>query len=275
MSYQIVKIFNNNVILAKQNKQEMILVSRGIGFGKKKGELIDVDSKTIEKVFHQRDEDGSSKYLKMIPQYKKEVIGVSEEIISEGKKILGPLSPNIHMALVDHITFALDRIHMGLPIENPFTQEIILLYHKEYEVAELAATLLKERLGIDIGDDEKGFIALHLHSAHMNKTIRETMKDTRLFKACLDIVLEETGEKHENNSYMYQGFIPSLKAILNLSRQKKTIKNPLRKEIKNKIKTSYSIAKKIGALVEKETNVTLSEDMMAYIAMDIEKICQF
>ena len=275
MSYQVIKVFNNNVILAKQNKLEMILVSRGIGFGKKGGDSISVDSKTIEKVFHQRDKEGSSSYLDMIPQYREEIIGVSEEIISEAKKILGPLSPNIHMALVDHITFALDRINMGLPIENPFTQEITLLYHQEYEVAELAATLLKEQLGIDIGDDEKGFIALHLHSAHMNKTIRETMKDTRLFKACIDIIIQEVDGTCGNKDYIYQAFVPSIKAILNLSRQQKIIKNPLTQEIKHKIKESYWVAKKIGALVEKENAVALSEEMMAYIAIDIEKIRQF
>lgn len=276
MSYKVVKVFNNNVILAKKNKEEMILVGRGIGFKKKSGDIFSVDSNTIEKVFHQKDEGGSSSYLDMISQYKSEVIGVTEEIISEAKKILGPLTPNIHMVLVDHITFALDRINMGLPIENPFTEEIILLYSKEYEVAELASNLLKERLGTDIGDDEKGFIALHLHSAHTNKTIRETMKDTRLVKACVDIIEQQVSEiTYNNKDYIYQGFIPNIKLILNLARHQENIKNPLTKEIKSKIKESYNIAKKISNLVEKEDSIILSEEMIAYISMDIEKIRQF
>lgn len=275
MNYEIVKTFNNNVILAKQEKQEMILVGKGIGFGKKSGDHIRANPNTLEKVFHELQSDDSVKYLDMIPKYKKEIIGVSEEIIAKAERILGSLSPNIHVALIDHITFAIDRINMALPIENPFIEEIILLYQEEYEVAELAASLLEDRLGIDIGDDEKGFIALHLHSARNNKTIRETMKNTRLFKVCTDLIIEEIDSKHHNKSHAYQSFVPSLKTILSLCKRQKTIKNPLKEDVKLKLAKSYAIAKKISMLIQEEKNLTLSEDMIAYIAIDIEQIRQY
>lgn len=275
MNYEVKKVFNNNVVLAIQNKREVILISRGIGFGQKDGNPIEVDSETIEKVFHEGDKEDFFSYLEMIPKYNKEVVGVSEEIISEGKKTLGSLSSNIHIALVEHITYALDRIHVGLPIENPFTEEIMLFYQREYEVAELAARLIKERLGIDIGDGETGFIALHLYSAYNNKTIRETMKDTRLFKSCIDMIDKEIKGRIDNRDYVYKGFISDMKLILSTCRKEKTIENPLIKEIQYKMQESYCIAKKIGTLVEKEKVITLPEGMMAYIAVDIEKIRQF
>ncbi|MEG0904827.1 MAG: CAT RNA binding domain-containing protein [Clostridium sp.] len=34
MGYEILKIYNNNVVLAKQENQTVILISKGIGFGK-------------------------------------------------------------------------------------------------------------------------------------------------------------------------------------------------------------------------------------------------
>lgn len=275
MNYEIVKTFNNNVILARQEQQEMILVGKGIGFGKKTGDDIAANPETIEKIFHELQSGDSLNYLDMIPKYKKEIIGVSEEIIARAETILGLLSPNIHVALIDHITFAIDRINMALPIENPFTEEIILLYEEEYEVAQLAATLLEERLGVDIGDDEKGFIALHLHSARNNKTIRETMKNTRLFKACTDLIVAEIGDQYPNKGHAYQSFIPNLKTTLSLCRRKKTIKNPLTREVKMKLRKSYTIASKIAELIEEEKGLTLSDDMIAYIAIDIERIRQY
>ena len=275
MKYKVVKVFNNNVVLARQNQQEMILVSKGIGFNKKKGDNITVDSKTIEKVFHELSGKGSSNYFEMIPNYNKEVVGVSEEIIAKAETMLGSLSPNIHGALVDHITFALDRINMGLPIENPFVMEITLLYQEEYDVAELAAVLIKQRLGLDIGDDEKGFIALHLHSARNNKTIRETMKNTRLFKSCVELIIKKTNKNTGEKTDVYQNFIPSIQSILNHCKKQKTMYNPLVKEIKDKVYESYMIAKEIGELVRKEKDIILSDEMIAYIAIDIEKIRQF
>ena len=47
---KIEKIINNNIISAKDEKnQEVILMGRGIGFGRKKGESIDLSR--IEKIF--------------------------------------------------------------------------------------------------------------------------------------------------------------------------------------------------------------------------------
>lgn len=275
MDYKIIKIFNNNVILAKQESQETILVGKGIGFGKKKGDYIKANPNIIEKIFHELESGDSLNYLDIIPQYKKEIVGVSEEIIAKAETILGSLSPKIHVALIDHITFAIDRINMGLPIENPFTEEITLLYQEEYDVAELAATLLEERLGVDIGDDEKGFIALHLHSARNNKTIRETLKNTRLFKACTDLIIEEIDNKRHNKSRAYQSFVPSLKTMLSLCKRQKIIKNLLKEDVKSKLPKSYAIAKKISMLIQEQKGLTLSEDMVTYIAIDIERIRQY
>jgi len=50
VEYQIIKVLNNNVILAfeKENHQEMILVSKGIGFGKKENNVIQLtDEKRV------------------------------------------------------------------------------------------------------------------------------------------------------------------------------------------------------------------------------------
>ena len=227
VKYKILKAFNNNVVLALQNNQEIIVVSKGIGFGKKAGDIIQVDPQAIEKVFHELNLKDALKYLEKLPEYNEEVIGVSEEIIARAETLLGPLSPSIHIALVDHIIFALDRIYMGLPIENPFIDEITLLYQEEYDVAELAASLIKERLGVDIGNDEKGFIALHLHSACNNTTIRETMRDTRIVKSIIELIIEETGKTLRNKKDAYQNFISSIKEILNYSRKHKAMYNPL------------------------------------------------
>lgn len=275
MNYEVIKTFNNNVILARQSKQEMILVGKGIGFGKKNGDNIVAEPGKLEKVFHELQSSSSLNYLDMIPKYNKEIIGVSEEIIAKAETMLGSLSPNIHVALVDHITFAVDRMNMSLPIENPFTEEITLLYQEEYEVAELAATLLEDRINVNIGDGEKGFIALHLHSARTNKTIRETMGDTRLFKSCTDLIVEEMNGEHDNKRHVYRSFIPSLKTTLSLCRTQKDVNNPLKKEIKLKLHESYTIAQKIAKLIKEEKSLVLSDDMVAYMTIDIERIRQF
>lgn len=51
--YQIIKIFNNNVVLALdiENQQEAVFYSKGIGFGKKENQVISIDKETVDKSF--------------------------------------------------------------------------------------------------------------------------------------------------------------------------------------------------------------------------------
>jgi len=52
--YIVNKVLNNNVILAfdKIKKDEVVLVEKGIGFGKKKGQVIDLSKTGIKKYFY-------------------------------------------------------------------------------------------------------------------------------------------------------------------------------------------------------------------------------
>ena len=120
--------------------------------------------KDIEKSFLSFDEN-KNKYDQLVKEVNRKVIGVSEEIIAIAEMEFGMLNSNIHVALADHIGFAIDRIKMGLDISNPFIYEIQALYPNEYQVARKAQELIKDRLGIVISESEIGFIALHIHSA--------------------------------------------------------------------------------------------------------------
>lgn len=40
--YEILKILNHNTILVLKENEEIIVMSKGIGFGKKQGEQVDV-----------------------------------------------------------------------------------------------------------------------------------------------------------------------------------------------------------------------------------------
>lgn len=53
---------------------------------------------------------------------------------------------------------------------------------REFEVAEIAAKLIRREVDVDIGEPEKGFIALHLYSARRNKHINTAMKNARFYK---------------------------------------------------------------------------------------------
>ena len=274
--YRVLKVLNNNVILAidQSTKQELILVGKGIGFGKKDGKIVKWNNYDIEKSFIAYDEKTKKEYLQLLNQLDGKIIGVSEEIITLAEKELGHLNPHIHIVLTDHIAFAIERINMKLEINNPFLYEIKALYPAEFQIGLKAAQFIRERLGVNIPESEIGFIALHLHSARQNKKVKDTMKDTRLLKEIVDLVQKELSLVIDNKDLMYIRLINHLRVAIIRTEENKPIDNPLLENIKQQFHISYKIAKKIGEYINEQKHIGVKEGEIGYLALHIERIRQ-
>lgn len=272
--YIISKVLNNNVILSIdcRTRQELILIGKGIGFGKREGKKIRLQNKDIEKSFIAYDEKTKKEYFQLISQLDGNVMGVSEEIIAIAEKHLGQLNSHIHIALTDHIGFAIDRLKMGLDMNNPFLYEIRALYPEEFQAGLLAAEIIKDRLNVAISESEVGFIALHFHSARQNKRVTETMKDTRFLKEIIDLIQGELSVSIDNRDLMYTRLINHLRVTLNRVEEKKYIENPLLSNIKEQFKESYRIAQKIGEYIKEKKHINVTEEELGYLALHIERI---
>ncbi|MGO4027288.1 PRD domain-containing protein, partial [Staphylococcus pseudintermedius] len=78
------------------------------------------------------------------------------------------LSHHVHIALSDHLSFAVERIARGISIQNKLLNEIKSLYQPEYAIGVWALKHIKKRLDITMPIDEAGYIALHIHTAKLN-----------------------------------------------------------------------------------------------------------
>lgn len=274
VEYQIIKVLNNNVILAfeKENHQEMILVSKGIGFGKKENNVIQLTDEKIEKKFMTFDEKMKKEYFQLIDQIDAKVLGVSEEIIAKAEQAFGELNPHIHIVLTDHIGFALNRIHMGMEINNPFLYEIKMLYDEEFSIGKEAAELIHKNLNMHICEGEIGFIALHLHSARQNKKISETMKATRLIKELIEIIQAEITVPIRDQELTYTRLMNHLKGMIKRLEEGKFIENPFLIELKKQFKESFCIAKKLGQHIQESKGAVIPESELGYMAIHIERI---
>lgn len=159
--YIINKTLNNNVVIATKNDLKYILVGKGIGFAKKENDIIN-DENSIEKIFVSLDVFSNK-------DIDEAILGVTQEIIAIAENDLGEnLNSRIHVGLTDHIHFAIKRIYDGINITNPFLSQTKALYEEEYNIAAKAVELIRERIGVDIPEDEIGFIALHIRASRPN-----------------------------------------------------------------------------------------------------------
>ena len=103
-----------------------------------------------------------TKFLKMLDNVTPQVMQAAERIslAAEEQGIL--LSSKSTISLVDHISFALERVEKGTFLPNLMLSETRMLYPKEYAVGQRALELVRQFCGVQLPEDEAGYIALHL-----------------------------------------------------------------------------------------------------------------
>lgn len=270
--YQVVKVLNNNVCMAKDDKgMECIVVGKGIGFGKRPGDIIEEDK--LEKIFYVQEDVNKIKFSELMEKIRGDVIGIAEEIIAMAEKIKGKkLNEHIHIALTDHIAFAIERINMGIEIKNPFDIEIKALYKDDYNIALKALELINQRLNISLPEDEAGFIALHLHAALENAGLSNTVKNTRLVSQLVSTIEKHLGKYIDRDSIDYIRLVTHLRFAIDRVEKNAPVTNELLVSIKKKFKKAYNIAMQVSKIIEDTLQKKVPEEETGYIAIHIQRL---
>lgn len=273
-TYEIIKVMNNNVLLALdlQQRQECILIGKGLGFGRQAGQRGEIPEGLVEKRFVAFDQSVKQQYFQLITGMDPKIVGLCAEVTAMAEGRLGVLNPQVHVVLTDHIGFALERISQGMEIHNPFLCEIEMLYPEEYAVASQGVRYLSGQLGITIPADETGFIALHLHAARQNEAVKETVRQTRLLKELVGLIEEQLGQPFEPTELTYQRLINHLRGLIDRVRKGTTVENPLFESIRREFAEAFAIALSLKAHMEKAYQLTVPDTELGYMALHIERI---
>lgn len=177
--YKIIKVLNNNTILACNETEEVIIMYKGIGFSKKVDDYFEVP-RNAKKFLMQKGykaKSGSNDIINYIdPVY----LEIASEIIRLIIEKFGKIDNDILLPLADHIYFAIKRMDENIMPLNPFINDIRLLFPDEYEVALEGREVINKFISRMINDDEVGFITLHIHSAISSNQVAESMEATRI-----------------------------------------------------------------------------------------------
>ena len=269
---KVVKSFNNNILLVREKGIEKILFQKGIGFGKKPGDLIEKGI-FVEKVFVIEDKENQRNFNEILTRVDSKLIALVEEIIAEITDELGEeLNENIHIGLVDHLFYAIRRLEDNEEIQNPFLVEIETLYGREFSMACRLSNRIKDELGVEIPEGEKGFIALHIHSARNNGKLSNTIKYSFLSNSIIEHVEDRLKIIIDKKSLDYARFLTHIRFAIERIMTDNPIKNDLVDVIKEKYRLSYKIAEETRAIICNTLDINkISEDEVAYLAMHIER----
>lgn len=212
--------------------------------------------------------------------FEKHIEGVSEEInLKNLKAIVEPdilesfeeiikylennynihLHDNVYIAFALHLNTLINRIYNNKPIVNTHLDEIKTSYKKEFDIALKIKSLLEDRFGFNIPDDEAGFIALFLTPEN---PILDTSKDKVKVILIAHGLSTASSMADVANQLLSEDYVISIDAPL--SEKPAEILNKLRNIIKdNPTSKGYLLLVDMGSLttfgsiLEKELDVSI------------------
>jgi len=270
--FTVQRILSNNAVIANTViGQDVILLGKGMGFGRKAGDLL--KSPKYEKIYVVPEGVAEQQALSLIEQVEPAVIQVAEDIIELAKAQLGQaLHPRVYVALTDHINFTLIRLSQGMEIKNPFISEIEVMYPDEFYVATQGAKLIAKKLSITIPREEIGFIALHLHAARHNRSVGESLKHSQVISKVIQHIEIQIGPLQENGGLNYTRLLTHLQSSIHRVITNTAIENPFMEHLKKNFTRSYELARQVGDIIEMELQVKVPDAEIGYLTIHLERI---
>lgn len=274
---KVKKVINNNIVQSfDENKNEVLVMGKGIGFKKQPGDPI--NEQVVEKVYTSTPDLPTNKLTQLLSNVKLEHLQVANEIISYAKVSLGKkLSENVYLTLTDHIDYAIERFEVDLPIKNALLWEIKRFYNHEFLIGKEALVIIKNRLGIELPEDEAGFIALHIVNAELDMSkVSQVSEMTKIIQRIINIIKYHYQMDLDEYSLNYERFITHLKFFVH--RLYSGVELEEDKDagflfmLKDRYEEEYKCALKVREYIIKEFGRDLKEDEMIYLTIHIRRI---
>ncbi len=272
---EIYKILNNNVIVSKnEHDKEIIAMGKEIAFKKKVGEHI--EDELIDKVYTLSDEV-SSKFQELAAEIPVEHMKISDDIIKYVKLKLGKkLNDSIYLSLCDHISTAILRHEEGVDVKNVLLWDIKKFYKDEFEIGKHGLEMIKEKLNVQLNEDEAGFIALHIVNAEMDEKLETIYEVTKVMQEILNIVKYFFHIDFDEDSVYFYRFITHLKffahRLITKSSYQDEQSDDLLDLIKIKYKNAYACCLKIKQFLKTNYAYDLSQEETLYLTIHIARV---
>ncbi|MCZ8519264.1 MULTISPECIES: BglG family transcription antiterminator [Paenibacillus] len=272
---RIERVISNNVLMAldPETGKECVLLGKGLGFASKGSGTIESQDPRIEKRFRLDDREELSEYQKLLEGIDPDVIAISEKIIDSMRgQFEQPVNNKVYFALPSHIQFAVYRLRNGMDIVNPFLQETQMCFPKEYEIARSAAETISTRFGIDVPEDEIGFLAFHVHSAVSDVSVGHLVKMSSLVGELVEQVEERLGGRMSRDSMDYIRLVTHLRSAVDRIAQKKAVPNPFMRSFQEAYPREYLLASELGELIQERLGEDVPEDEIGYMVMHLYRL---
>ncbi|MGX7352401.1 hypothetical protein RU97_GL001857 [Enterococcus canis] len=276
---KISQILNNNVALVKKGKAEVFVVSKGIGFRKKKGQPItDVE---IEKMYILDSYDMLEHFSYLLAHSDPNDILLVNQIISYAEtKLNFKASDYLSLTLLDHLEFLLKRIEKQQFVKSPLIWDIKRFYPEHYEVGVAALKMICDQLHCVIPTDEAVSLTLHfINMEERNGDQKEYLTEMRAMSDIISIIQLHYQMLLDEKSTNYMRFTTHLQYFIRRIIQGETFPDEeesfvLYQQVSQLYPQSFQAIQKIRVYVEQEFQTKLTINEETYLMLHINRVTE-
>ena len=270
--YRIEKVLNHNTVIAieTEKSEEFLVVSKGVGFGRKVAEFIEIAEDAKVYSLSEMTERGNAKELakQVPPQY----LEIANEVVKVAEGVFSDIDKSIIFPLADHLEFAVKRIRAHEDISNPLLDDIKVLFHAEYKAAESVRPILMDEIGTEISDDEIGYIALHIHSAISSDKISQSVEIAKAVRECVSVIQDQTGKQISVDSLSYNRMMNHIRYMVARVQHDEPLKLDMNEMVSANYPESFEMSRKICDGLGESLGEKLDEKEIGYLAIHIERV---
>ena len=270
--YRVTKVLNHNTIIGVKDdtSTEYLIMGKGVGFGKKISERVEISENEAVYSLQKSTERGEAEKLatSIGPVY----LEIANEILDEAERVFNTIDRNILFPLADHIEYAVKRIKNKEQISNPLTDDIRILFYKEFKVADVIRPIIQKRLGVEMDLDEVGYVALHIHSAIQDANVSQAMQMARAVRECVTLVEQNAGKQIDVLSLSYNRLMNHVRNMVARVMNNEELKLNMNDYMGIKFPHAFETAKYICGQIEQMLKCKLNDAEIGYLAMHIERV---
>ena len=270
--YRVKKVLNHNSVIAVKagDKNEYLILGKGVGFGKKISERVECRTEdTVYSLQELTDRGNAKEIVKTVSPI---CLELANEVLNRAEQEFGKIDRMILFPMADHIEYAVRRIKRKEQISNPLTEDIRVLFYKEYKIAQCMEQLIWDNLGVRIDEHEIGYIALHVHSAIEDEKVSQAMKIAGAVRECISLVEEQTGKKIDVMTLAYNRLMNHVRYMVARALSGEHLKLNMNDYMEIKFPEAFRVAEKICEEVGHSLKRTLDDAEVGYLAMHIERV---
>lgn len=254
--------------------EESILLGKGIGYGRRAGESL--PESDDNRVFVPLDAAGSEQAGEAFGSISPAVVEVTQEIVREAERLLSVKFPaTIYLLLADHLNFAIERARNGVVITNRVFWEIKNYYPDEFRAGELGVALVRDRLGIQLPEQEAANLAFHFSNARSPDLDYDAMRYAKVMGRLINLVIFSLNRTIDTKSIHYLRFVTHMRYFVERYFSGSMLgdsQGELFASLCSANPRESSVARKVASYMEREYGTPLPPEEELYLLIHIMRL---